>query len=210
MLDVHAPEHGISNMREFFLHLFTITCGLLIALGLENAAEAWHHRQERNEAQESIRQELTDNRAGARAGAGAVLKQAKAMSALLTFLEARSEGKPSVAPASDVLAFGENEIPDAAWRVASTTGVLAYMDNGELQRDASAYREQDLLQKQEQKALEDVLLLGSVLHKNEDLGALTPERAKDALPYARRGLADLNGILAVGQGMLTAYDAALQ
>lgn len=210
MLDVHAPEHPISGVRDFFLHLFTITCGLLIALGLENAAEAWHHRQERKEAQETIRRELEDNRSGAQAGSAAVVQEAKALAALLRFLEARAQGVQASAPPSDALSFSETEVPDAAWRTASTTGALAYFDRQELKGYASAYREQELLQKQEEQALTDMLLLTTVLHRGEDLSAVSADRAKDALPYVRRALADVYGILAVGGGMLAAYDQALK
>ena len=55
MLDVHAPEHRIHGTRDFFLHLFTITIGLLIALGLEASVEALHHRHQRQEAETLIR-----------------------------------------------------------------------------------------------------------------------------------------------------------
>lgn len=209
MLDVHAPEHGISSVREFFLHLFTITCGLLIALALENAAEAFHHRQERREAQESIRRELDENRAGAKKGAPDVLKERKALEDLLAFVEARSEGKQQTLPAGAGFAFSENEIPDAAWRTASSTGVLSYMDYGQVQKYAAAYREQELLQMQEQQTLRDFLQLGSFFKPSEGAAALTAEGAKDALPYLRRCLGDLNGILAVGSGTLSAYDDAL-
>ncbi len=61
MLDVHAPEHGINGVRDFFLHLFTITVGLLIALGLEAGAEALHHRHQREEAEATIRREISEN-----------------------------------------------------------------------------------------------------------------------------------------------------
>ena len=37
MLDVHTPEHRIGGVRDFLLHILTITVGLLIALALENA-----------------------------------------------------------------------------------------------------------------------------------------------------------------------------
>lgn len=37
MLDVHVPEHGIHGFRDFFLHLFTITIGLLMLLALKPA-----------------------------------------------------------------------------------------------------------------------------------------------------------------------------
>lgn len=63
MLDVHPPEHGIHGVRDFFIHLLTITVGLLIALGLEASVEALHHRGERLEAEATLREELNQNRA---------------------------------------------------------------------------------------------------------------------------------------------------
>ena len=55
MLDVHAPEHGIHGVRDFFVHLLTISVGLLIAVGLEASVEALHHRSERKEAEATLR-----------------------------------------------------------------------------------------------------------------------------------------------------------
>ena len=210
MLDVHAPEHPISGVREFLLHLFTITCGLLIALGLENAAETIHHRHERNEAQESIRRELEENRTGAQQAAPVVLHERVALEALLQFVEARAEGKQGPPPALAGFGFSEAEIPDAAWRTASSTGVLSYMEYTEVERFAGAYREQELLQRQEQQALNDILQLGSFFSHDRPATMLSPEKAKEALPYVRRALGDINGILDIGTGTLAAYDAALK
>jgi hypothetical protein len=47
MLDVHPPHHAVSSWGDFFIHLATITIGLLIAIGLEQTVEAIHHRHER-------------------------------------------------------------------------------------------------------------------------------------------------------------------
>lgn len=58
MLDVHPPHEPVHGPRDFFLHLFTITIGLLIALGLEASVEALHHRHQREEAEAKIRQEI--------------------------------------------------------------------------------------------------------------------------------------------------------
>ena len=41
-MEVHPPEHGIHSWRDFLVHMGTITLGLVIALGLEAAAEALH------------------------------------------------------------------------------------------------------------------------------------------------------------------------
>ena len=208
MLDVHAPEHSISNLREFLIHLLTITIGLLIALGLEDAASAIHHRRERREAETMIRQELQDNYDGALKAAPLVLQERVTMAQLLAYLQERSEGRPAQPPAGLSLAFSENEIPDAAWRTASSTGVLAFMDYGEVEKLAAAYREQDLLQATEQQTLRDILQLSSF--KAKGLETLSPASATAALPYVRTALGDLNGILSVGQGVLDAYRDALK
>lgn len=210
MLDVHAPEHPISGPREFFFHLFTITCGLLIALALENTAEALHHRHERREAEESIRQELAANRDAAKGLAPVIAKQRSALLTILTFVETRSEGKRDEPPSNAGFDFSEYEIPDAAWRTASSTGVLSYMDYAEVQRFSAAYREQELLQKQEQEMLSDMLLLGTFIRPNEPIKDLDQQGATAALPYLRKAVGDFSGILAVGAGTLAAYDEALK
>jgi glycerol-3-phosphate dehydrogenase len=43
MLDVHLPHKGIHGFWEFFIHLFTITVGLLIATQIESCMEWRHH-----------------------------------------------------------------------------------------------------------------------------------------------------------------------
>ena len=214
MLDVHAPEHPIGGKRDFFLHLFTITVGLLIALGLENGAEALHHRHERKEAEANIRQELSTNRAGLIAAAPRVKKERDSLLALLVMLAKRSTGGAMPSGKPD-LGFSESNIPDAAWRTANGNGVLAYMEYEEVERFANAYKQQDMLQTAEERALEDYLEFAPILQVYQvdrpvgDL-VLTPEQARDALPYVRQALAHLNGMLALGQGTLDSYNEALK
>ncbi len=47
MLDVHAPHSKIEGIKEFLLHLFTISVGLLIAVGIEGCVERYHHFRSR-------------------------------------------------------------------------------------------------------------------------------------------------------------------
>ncbi len=210
MLDVHAPEHPIGNVREFLLHLFTITCGLLIALGLENAAEAMHHRSERREAETMIRKELTENREALQAGAPEVMGERRAMVEILAFVEARSQGKDAPVPNIKNFTFSEAEIQEAAWRTASSTGVLAYMDYGQVETYAAAYREQELLQVTLQRTLNDFLELSTFVGPGHDPGQLSTQSATEALPYARRTLGDLTGIYAIGVGTVNTYNKALK
>jgi hypothetical protein len=207
MLDVHAPEHGIHGLRDFMLHLFTISVGLLIALGLESSVEAMHHRHQRKEAEVLVRQEIQDNLNKLQGGASGALLERDNMIRVMRTLEDISQGKQGKLHEED-FAFSESPIQDAAWRTASSTGVLAYMDYGEVEKFSDAYKEQALLQTMEEKALDDYLELAPLIsHHSADM---TAETAKAALPYARHVVAHLMGMLAVGQGTIVSYEAALK
>lgn len=61
MLDVHVPHGGLNSWREFWIHLGTITLGLLIAISLEQTVEALHHAHERHQLDEDLRTEAASN-----------------------------------------------------------------------------------------------------------------------------------------------------
>src|SRR2546423_7880667 len=61
VLDVHPPHETVHGWRDFFVHLFTITIGLLIALSLEGCVEWRHHRHLVHEAETSLREEIRGN-----------------------------------------------------------------------------------------------------------------------------------------------------
>jgi len=208
MLDVHAPEHGIHGVRDFFIHLLTITVGLFIALTLEAGVEALHHRHERKEAEAMIRQEIMDNREKIQQNAARIKTEIAGMTKVLLALEALSTGQPPVMPEEKDLAFGEGPIRDSAWRTASSTGVLNYMDYAVVERFSEAHKEQDQLEAMEQQTLDDYLQLGAVLVPHG--ATISPERAKEALPYARRAMAHLYGMDSLGVGTLGSYEDALK
>ena len=62
-MEIHPPHQGIHSWREFLLHMTTIVLGILIAIGLEQAVEWVHHRQERKQLQSELREEADHNRA---------------------------------------------------------------------------------------------------------------------------------------------------
>jgi hypothetical protein len=61
MLDVHPPHHAANTWRDFFIHIATITVGLFIALLLEQGVEVIHHRHQRHQLEERLRDELRTN-----------------------------------------------------------------------------------------------------------------------------------------------------
>src|SRR5580704_12752226 len=58
MLDVHAPHQTVRTWKDFLIHIAAISIGLLIAVGLEQTVELFHHRHQVAE----IRRSLADER----------------------------------------------------------------------------------------------------------------------------------------------------
>src|ERR1700679_1124416 len=56
-MDVHAPHATIHTWKDFWIHLGTITIGLLIAISLEQSGEALHHLPQRHQLEEDLRAE---------------------------------------------------------------------------------------------------------------------------------------------------------
>jgi len=209
MLDVHPPEHGIHGTRDFFLHLFTITIGLLIALGLEASVEAMHHRHQREEAETLVRREIENNLNKLQDGAPQAIAELHQMSRVLQTLEARAQSQPGALNEKDFI-FHEAPIQDAAWRTAASTGALTLMNYAEVERFSDAYKEQALLQTMEEQALDDYLELVPILANHGKEGVVSPETASAAIPFARRVVAHLSGMLDVGAGTIGTYQAALK
>lgn len=209
MLDVHAPEHKIHNVRDFFIHLMTITIGLLIALGLEASVEAMHHRHQRQEADATIREEIRQNRDDLVKAQADIKVEIKNMVSVLDFVEARSKGQP-VSGAGLTLNFHEGPLQDAAWRTASSTGVVSYMDYAQVEKYAVAYKVQDQFEAMQQQTLDEYLQLDSYIVKGFNPDAYSGDDAKTALPDVRRALAHLGGMMDISRGTLQAYDSALK
>jgi len=62
MLDVHPPHHPTHTWKDFFIHIATITVGLLIAVGLEQTVERLHQRYQLRETREALQREREANR----------------------------------------------------------------------------------------------------------------------------------------------------
>ena len=140
----------------FFIHLLTITAGLLIALALEAGVEAVHHRHQRQEAESNLRQELWDNARDLKKVMAAVPLERKAVSQLLQLAQDRAQGKVVAAPSLE-LGFNFATLHQAAWGTASATGVLNDMDYAQVQRFAEAYEMQRQFTSVQQETIKDYL-----------------------------------------------------
>jgi hypothetical protein len=62
MIDVHAPHGGVHTWKDFWIHLGTITLGLLIAISLEQSVEWLHHLHQRHQLEADLHAEGLRNR----------------------------------------------------------------------------------------------------------------------------------------------------
>ena len=62
MLDVHPAHHAATTWRDFFNHIATNVHGLLIAVGIEQAVEYVHRRDQVHQMEEALRAESLENR----------------------------------------------------------------------------------------------------------------------------------------------------
>jgi hypothetical protein len=60
-MELHAPESPIHSFKDFAVHIAVVTCGILIALGLEGIREAVHTHTLVRETRENVRFEMKIN-----------------------------------------------------------------------------------------------------------------------------------------------------
>jgi hypothetical protein len=56
-MDVHPPHSGLHSWKDFWIHLGTITIGLLIAISLEQSVEKLHRLHQRHQLERDLRDE---------------------------------------------------------------------------------------------------------------------------------------------------------
>ena len=61
MFDVHSPRTVAHTWTDFWIHLGTISIGLLIAIGLEQSVEALHRLHERHRLEQDLQMEAKKN-----------------------------------------------------------------------------------------------------------------------------------------------------
>jgi hypothetical protein len=208
MLDVHPPHSRIDSIGEFFLHLFTITVGLLIALALEAAVEHQHHNSQRDQAESDLRQEIGANITQIAISQQSIVQERANLVRAMQFLEARQANK-----SFDIrdlnLAFEIVPLTDASWRTASATGVLSYINYEHVQHYAAAYHMQDQFASIQDETLDSFLELHSYVVANANLTKMTPEEAGSALLDVRHAYAHLDALDEIGKVAGKNYKDAL-
>ena len=162
MLDVHPPHGEMHGVRDFLLHLFTITVGLLIALGLEGAVERQHQHHLVHEAESGMRREITENAQRIASLRKQVADQQKQLDGDLDVLK-QAKAHPGAKHELVTFTFRMQSFDDLTWKTAQTTGALALMPYGDATAYSGIYTTQDELYREQREIVVDVMRAASII-----------------------------------------------
>jgi hypothetical protein len=192
-MDVHPPHGAIHSWRDFFVHLATITIGLLIALGLEAMVEWFHHRHLVDEARENIREEILANQKHVAGNLAAVKTDEQAMDDNIKTLLLIRAGK-KLEHASLTYSFRWNDLDDSAWKTAQSSGAMIYIDFRSAQNLAEIYRLQEYVSVRQAAIQWDHSLAVGPLYISGDPDKMTPQEAQLSLQRTADLKMNLNSV----------------
>ena len=169
MFDVHPPGTSIHGWREFFIHLATITVGLLIALGLEATVEWLHHRHVMHQAQASLLVEIKSNADTIQRKIASIEKHQEELAHVVEVLEriiAHPDGpqQETMTVRLDLTSFD-----NVSWATAQSTGATTYMPYSVARQYADIYGQQAEIDAQVHQATRDFsLTIAPLLNAKKD------------------------------------------
>ena len=148
MLEVHAPHEALHTWKGFFIHIATIVIGLLIAIGLEQTVEHFHHERQVATTRKALQLELAlnvDRFAAETELARRYVPILQTNLAVFQYLKLHPGAAATQWPG--VLSWHSFDplYWTNAWETAKQSGVLSYMPEGELRRYAAIYRRLEVL-----------------------------------------------------------------
>lgn len=144
MLDVHPAHHAASSWKEFFIHIATIVLGLLIAVGLEQAVEHFHHRREVTEVREVLRGEREANKNAFTSETTHWRWETAELEnnlMVLAYLQKHPGTPDEKLPGSLVWFHASTSHSQAVWDAARSSGVTSLMDREEVEQYEDTYNQ---------------------------------------------------------------------
>jgi hypothetical protein len=142
MLEVHAPHETVHTWKDFFIHIGTISVGLLITIALEQTVETLHRGHELAALREDLNNESRQILADCRRTETAQIYEQHWLNTRVTQVQAAlSEVHPLGARESnDMPYYASPDIP--IWRSAKAAARTSLLTKGE----ANAYPEVEYVQ----------------------------------------------------------------
>jgi len=211
-MDVHPPHGGIHSWKDFWIHLGTITVGLLIAISLEQSVEWMHRIHERHVLQQDLREEAEKNIRILAEDMHIADSEAWMQSAMTATASAKpSGGKLTIVLAAAPCYAGTLNSPrtkyfapsEAVWTAARESGVAALIPATEARVYARLAHNQELLSGVRDRvaaSCDEIASLEQRLSVRQAGAAgrvwtLTPEQAEKLADAASRTEVAIKGLL---------------
>jgi hypothetical protein len=146
MLDVHPAHSAAQSWKDFFIHLATITIGLLLAISLEQFVETLHHRHQVREARAALQEEHQENIQRFHRNVRIHLRSMALLHnnyRVLTFLRDHPATPEAQLPGAVLWPIFVEEPLKAAWSAAGSANVLALMPTAEIRKYTADYAQLD-------------------------------------------------------------------
>ena len=174
-MEVHAPHEPIHSWRDFFIHIATITIGLLIAIGLEQTVELVHHRHLVKEARENIRGEIEKNEKTVDKDLGYLQTDANLMKADVAKARMLRDNSKALEHGEFKSEYSWDSFADTAWTSARDSGALTYMPVEEVQSYDDVYEQQKLVNDEANEIFAKQLQLVTPFIMEDEPSKIKPE-----------------------------------
>ena len=183
-MDVEPPEKPIKSLKDFGIHIMTVTIGILIALGLNALVDAYRHHELIAHARNDFRAEFTQNRNKLMLQETAEKAVKQELEGLIAYATAKLEGKQAMPPAiQPARAFVV--LPSTAWETATATQAFLYLPFAETREISGAYSRQQVFNAMEAHAEDQWFNLAGLGDPAQVSGAdLRPALEKFTIAYA--------------------------
>lgn len=204
-MDLHKPKVAHS-VREFLIEIGTITVGILIALSLEAAVEAFRNRTLVDRVRVDLRQELRSNRATLAREIAQDNAVAVPLNALVRYGRDRQIGKrPSIPPSLNI-AMTFMPMSTAGWESAVATQALVHMPYEEAHALTRVYAGTRVFNEFENEASKHWIALNTL---PDNPATMSGDELKSATRELAMNQAYQGSLSASGTHLLAIYDDAI-
>jgi hypothetical protein len=183
MLDVHAPHESVHGWKDFFVHIATIVIGLLIAIGLEQTVEFFHHRHQAQEGLELLRRETDENSKDLEFNARVLALTGPQHRADIGVVQRLRAGAPRP---GDRLIFVRpyEELSSSAWKVVHESNAAVYIPRDLMEPYDEIYADQQFINDYARSADFELQKATAALNtEHDDQDSVGEDRVQSELSY---------------------------
>ena len=208
-MEVHAPHHPLNSWRDFFIHIITITIGLLIAIALEQTVEHFHNRHVRAETRENFHAEIMIDQEQLPRNLHSLVGERKELESNIDLLKQVQAHHSLPTGTRLIFSWYWSSMPDAAWQTAHETGTLALFPADQVQQYSYLYGQQALVNTAGLALIRSITDAQIPLRINDDLNTMSPVLIDELLHSCAGSLNQIDYVESLAKALPKDYKEAL-